>query len=87
LNARIIGTGSVLPDTKLTNADLESLVETDDEWIVERTGIRERGKVEEGEATSHLAARAARGALELAGVDPSELDLIVASVGRSRAST
>jgi 3-oxoacyl-[acyl-carrier-protein] synthase-3 len=77
LNARITGTGSALPDSKLTNADLESLVETNDEWIVERTGIRERGKVAEGEATSHLAARAARGALELAGVDASELDLIV----------
>jgi 3-oxoacyl-[acyl-carrier-protein] synthase-3 len=77
LSARITGTGSALPETRLTNADLESLVETNDDWIVERTGIRERRKIEPGEATSHLAARAARSALELAGTDPSELDLIV----------
>jgi 3-oxoacyl-[acyl-carrier-protein] synthase-3 len=77
LSARITGTGSALPEARLTNADLESLVETSDEWIVERTGIRERRKVGPGEATSHLAARAARGALELSETDPSDLDLIV----------
>jgi 3-oxoacyl-[acyl-carrier-protein] synthase-3 len=77
LNARITGTGSALPESRLTNSDLEALVETSDEWIFERTGIRERRRVVPGEATSHLAARAAEGALELAGLEASDLDLIV----------
>jgi 3-oxoacyl-[acyl-carrier-protein] synthase-3 len=77
LNARITGTGSALPENRLTNADLAALVDTNDEWIVDRTGIRERRQVAEGEATSHLAARAAEGALELAGLAAPDLDLIV----------
>ncbi|MBW2413804.1 MAG: ketoacyl-ACP synthase III [Deltaproteobacteria bacterium] len=79
MRAVIRGTGSSVPDRKITNADLEKLVETNDEWIVARTGIRERGMLEEGEATSDLATRAARAALEMAGCEPSELDLIVVS--------
>lgn len=77
MRAVIRGTGSSVPEHKITNADLEKLVDTDDEWIVARTGIRERGKLDPEEATSHLATRAARGALEMAGRDASEIDLIV----------
>ncbi len=79
MRAVIRGTGSSVPEQKITNADLEKLVDTNDEWIVARTGIRERGKLAEGEATSDIATRAARAALEMAGRDPSELDLIVVS--------
>jgi 3-oxoacyl-[acyl-carrier-protein] synthase-3 len=79
LNAVIRGTGSSVPEHKITNADLEKLVETKDEWIVARTGISERGMLDPEEATSDLATRAARGALEMAGLDASELDLIVVS--------
>ncbi|HEX5675412.1 MAG TPA: 3-oxoacyl-ACP synthase, partial [Azonexus sp.] len=66
--SRILGTGSYLPDRILTNADLEKLVETNDQWIVERTGIRERHIAAEGEFTSDLATQAARAALESAGL-------------------
>jgi 3-oxoacyl-[acyl-carrier-protein] synthase-3 len=75
--ARIIGTGSYLPAKVLTNAELERLVETSDEWIVERTGIRERHIAGEGELTSDLALRAAERAMEAAGIDAAEIDLIV----------
>jgi 3-oxoacyl-[acyl-carrier-protein] synthase-3 len=75
--ARIIGTGSALPEKVLTNADLEKLVDTSDEWIRSRTGIRQRHVVVEGETTSDLALRAAESALQAAGVKASELDLIV----------
>lgn len=73
----IIGTGSYLPERVLTNADLEAMVETNDQWIVERTGIRERRIAAEGEFTSHLAAGAARSAMENAGVTAEEIDLII----------
>lgn len=75
--ARISGTGSDLPERILTNADLEAMVDTSDEWIRERTGIRERRIVAEGEATCDLAERAARRALEAAGRTPADIDLIV----------
>ncbi len=75
--ARIAGTGSYLPDKVLTNADLEKLVETSDEWIQERTGIRERRVAADGQTTGDLAEIAARRAMEAAGVDASEIDLIV----------
>src|SRR5690349_8691965 len=75
--ARIAGTGSYLPEKVLTNADLEKMVETNDEWIVSRTGIRERHVAAEGETTGDLAYHASLRALEAAGVDASELDLIV----------
>jgi 3-oxoacyl-[acyl-carrier-protein] synthase III len=75
--ARITGTGSYLPERVLTNADLEKLVETSDEWITSRTGIRERRIAAEGETTGDLAFHAATRALEAAGVGASELDMIV----------
>jgi 3-oxoacyl-[acyl-carrier-protein] synthase-3 len=72
-----MATGSYLPERIMSNADLEALVDTSDEWIRERTGIRQRHIVADGESTCDLAERAARAALETAGVDPSELDLII----------
>jgi len=76
-HAKIIGTGSYLPARILTNADLEKVIETSDAWIVERTGIRERHMAGEGELTSDLALRAAERAIEAAGIDAADLDLIV----------
>jgi 3-oxoacyl-[acyl-carrier-protein] synthase-3 len=75
--ADIIGIGSYLPERVLTNADLEAMVDTSDEWITTRTGIRERRLAAEGEATSHLAIEASRKALEDAGVGTDEIDLII----------
>jgi 3-oxoacyl-[acyl-carrier-protein] synthase III len=75
--ARIIGTGSALPERVLTNADLEKFVETSDEWIQSRTGIRQRHVAAEGETTGDLALLAAQRALDAAGVKASELDLII----------
>jgi len=75
--ARIIGTGSYLPEKILTNHDLEQTLDTSDSWIVTRTGIRERRIAAEGENTSDLAAKAGAKALEMAGVKPDEVDLIV----------
>ena len=75
--ARIIGIGSYLPERILTNADLEALVDTSDEWIVTRTGIRERRLVAPGEATSHLAAAALERALESAGTSPCDIDMLI----------
>ncbi len=77
LYSRIAGTGSYLPDKVVTNADLEKFVETSDEWIRTRTGIRERRMAADGETTGDLAFHAATRALEAAGVQASELDLIV----------
>src|SRR5690606_8661465 len=77
IHARIAGTGSYLPEKVLTNDDLAKIVDTSDEWIAARTGIRERHVAAEGETTSDLGYRAALGALEAAGVDASELDLVV----------
>lgn len=77
LPVTIAGTGSYLPEKILTNADLETMVETSDEWITTRTGIKERRIAAEGEHTSHMAAKAARRALEQANVDPAELDLVI----------
>jgi 3-oxoacyl-[acyl-carrier-protein] synthase-3 len=75
--ARIIATGSALPERVVTNADLEKIVDTSDEWIHSRTGIRQRHIAADGETTGDLAFRAAQNALEAAGVKASELDLIV----------
>src|SRR5215469_13646764 len=75
--AQIIGIGAYAPKRILTNEDLERMVETSDEWIVQRTGIRERHVGEEGEAASGLGLTAAQQALERAGVEPEEIDLIV----------
>jgi 3-oxoacyl-[acyl-carrier-protein] synthase-3 len=73
----IIGTGSYLPERVLSNADLEKSVETTDEWIVSRTGIRERRIAAEGESTSDLAAKAALSAMENAGITADQIDLIL----------
>ncbi|WP_146910079.1 beta-ketoacyl-ACP synthase III [Arenimonas daejeonensis] len=75
--SRIAGTGSALPAKILTNKDLEQFVETSDEWITSRTGIRQRHVVAEGETTCDLAERAAIAAMEAAGVTAAELDLII----------
>jgi len=75
--AKIAGTGSYLPERILTNAELESMVDTTDEWIVARTGIKERHIAAEGEFTSDLASQAARNAIESAGINPAEIDLII----------
>ena len=77
LSARIIGTGSHLPDFVLTNAELVKRVDTSDEWIRERTGIEQRHIAAEGEYTSDLAVAAAEKAMAAAGVSASELDLII----------
>jgi 3-oxoacyl-[acyl-carrier-protein] synthase-3 len=77
INASIIGTGRAYPEGVLTNADLERMVETSDEWITTRTGIRQRHKAAEGEYTSLFAVRAARQAIERAKIDPSEIDLLI----------
>jgi 3-oxoacyl-[acyl-carrier-protein] synthase-3 len=75
--AKIVGVGAYAPQRVLTNADLEKMVKTSDEWIVQRTGIRERRIAAENEATSDLALRAAQQAMERAGVEPEEIDFIV----------
>ena len=75
--SRIIGTGGVLPQRILTNADLEKMVDTTDQWIQDRTGIRERHVVSDGEYTGDLAERAARQAIDAAGLAPGDIDLIV----------
>ena len=78
--ARISGCGSYLPETVITNDDLSRMVDTSDDWIVPRTGIRERRVVRVGEeASSDLGLAAARGALEMAGTSPAELDLVIAA--------
>ena len=77
IRSRIIGTGSYLPATVLTNADLAARVDTTDEWIVERTGIRQRHIAADGEFTSDLGAAAARRALAAAGIGADAVDLIV----------
>jgi 3-oxoacyl-[acyl-carrier-protein] synthase-3 len=77
LHSRIVGTGSYLPERVLTNRDLERLVETSDEWIVSRTGIRERRIAAPHEATSDLSYEAALRALDAAGLKARDLDLIV----------
>lgn len=73
---RIIGTGSCLPETVVTNNDLAAIMDTSDEWIVSRTGIRERRLVK-NETTAQLSAKVAASALKRAGVEPEELDLII----------
>ncbi|MFC3174699.1 beta-ketoacyl-ACP synthase III [Novosphingobium bradum] len=73
----VIGTGSALPRRCVTNAEMAAMVDTTDEWIVERTGIRQRYIAGEGETTSSLGTQAARAACAAAGVDPASVDLIV----------
>jgi len=75
--SRIIGTGGYLPEKILTNHDLAQMVDTSDEWVFSRTGIRERHIVAENQTTSDLAFQAAQRAIEMAGVDPQSIDLII----------
>jgi 3-oxoacyl-[acyl-carrier-protein] synthase-3 len=75
--AKIAGTGSYLPKKILTNAELESMVDTTDDWIVARTGIKERHIAAEGEFTSDLASNAAKNAIESAGISAADIDLII----------
>ena len=77
LRSVVLGCGSYLPSRVLTNAELSRMVETSDEWITQRTGIRERHIAAEGETTSDMAIRAARAALAAADVDAQSIDLIV----------
>lgn len=76
-NAGIISTGHSYPEGVLTNADLEKIVDTNDEWITSRTGIKQRRKAADNEYTSQFAVKAARQALERGGIDPKEIDIIV----------
>lgn len=76
-HSRIAGTGSYLPAKVLANRDLESMVDTTDEWIYTRTGIRQRHIAADGERTSDLALHASRKALDAAGITPADLDLII----------
>jgi 3-oxoacyl-[acyl-carrier-protein] synthase III len=77
IHSRILGTGSYLPARAVTNADLEKMVDTTDEWIFTRTGIRQRHIAAEGETTCDLAEQAAHRAIEAAGIDPQVIDLII----------
>jgi 3-oxoacyl-[acyl-carrier-protein] synthase-3 len=76
-NAGIIGMGHAYPSGVLTNADLEKIVETSDEWITTRTGIKQRHKAAEGEYTSQFGTLAAKQAIERAGLQPEDIDIIV----------
>lgn len=75
--SRIMATGSYLPEKVLTNADLEQIVDTSDQWITERTGIKQRHIADENQTTCDLAEYAARNAIEQAQIDPQSIDLIV----------
>ncbi|CAN5462054.1 ketoacyl-ACP synthase III [soil metagenome] len=77
LRSVVLGCGSYLPQRILTNAELAAKVDTSDEWIVQRTGIRQRHIAAEGEFTSHLAIKAAQAAIAHAGIDAQSIDLIV----------
>ena len=75
----ILGTGAALPEKVITNFDLEKMVDTSDKWITERTGIKERRQAAPEETTSTLSVKAAKKALEMAGIEPEQLDLIICS--------
>ena len=77
IKVAIAGTGSYVPERVLTNSDLEIMVNTSDEWITTRTGIKERRIAAEDEFTSHMAVKASRKAIEQAGISPSEVELII----------
>lgn len=77
VNSKIIGTGSYLPSKILTNFDLEKMVDTSDDWIVERTGIKERRIADESELTSDLALKASLDAIKNANIDKNDIELII----------
>ncbi len=82
-NAKITGTGSYLPEKVVTNKDFESTLETTDEWIYSRTGIKQRHVIDEKESVSSMAEIASNNALETAGLDASEIDLIIVATSSS----
>lgn len=84
--SRIIGTGSYFPEHVRTNVDLEKMVDTTDAWITERTGIKERRIAAEHETPAYMGAEAAKKALEMAGLQASELDMIVMGTASSHAA-
>ncbi len=73
----ILGVGKDIPEIVVTNADIEKVLDTSDEWITTRTGIKERRRVADGENTTDMGTRAARAALAAAGVEPGEVDLLI----------
>lgn len=75
--SKIIGTGSYLPEKVITNADLEKIIDTTNEWIIERTGIKERRMVTDDETVASMADAAGRIALEAAGLKPSDIEMII----------
>lgn len=77
IRARVIATGSYVPEKVLTNFDLEKMIDTSDEWIIERTGINQRRIARDDQAASDLAYEASKAALESAGLKPKDLDLII----------
>ena len=77
MRAAISGWGTAVPDQRLTNADLEQRVDTSDQWIVERTGIRERRVAATGETTATLAIEAGAAAIKHAGLTPDAIDLLI----------
>ena len=85
--AKITGVGGYVPPQVLTNADIAKLVDTDDQWIRERTGISERHIVEPGVATSHLATAAAQTVLEKTHTAPEEIDLIIVATPFGKTKT
>ncbi len=76
-NAQIVGTGGYLPEKVLSNQELEMMVDTSDEWITERTGIKKRHIAADGETTCDLAEHASRAAMDMAGKKPRDIDLII----------
>ena len=77
LRSKLVGVGSCAPPTRVTNVDLEDLVDTTDEWIAQRTGIRSRHLLAPGETMSELGSKAAEGALAMAGVAAEDVDLVI----------
>ena len=77
INSKITGTGGYLPENVVTNADLEKIVDTTDEWITTRTGIKKRHLVVDGETTCDLAEKAALNAMDAAGITKDDIDLII----------
>src|SRR5262245_23132286 len=77
LRAQVVGCGGYLPEHRVTNHDLAQRLDTSDEWIVQRTGIRQRHIAADGELCSDLARRAAQRALVASGIKASELDLLI----------
>ena len=79
MGAKILGTGSHVPERTLTNADLERIVNTSDEWIVQRTGIRARHVLDDADVPSDMSVLAGRQAIEAAGLEPEDIDLLLVS--------